>query len=89
VIEVAYTSVADDKGEKRLLYESLNVKEYWVIDVQEMAVTAFAMHAGGSHRIQLSSILPGFKLKQLEAALQRSRQTDHSEVMAWLITQFQ
>ncbi len=28
VIEVANTSLADDQGEKRLLYEAMNVSEY-------------------------------------------------------------
>jgi Uma2 family endonuclease len=41
VIEVAYSSLADDKGEKRLLYESLGVREYWIIDVQNVQVIAF------------------------------------------------
>ncbi|MGD1928526.1 MAG: Uma2 family endonuclease [Leptolyngbyaceae cyanobacterium] len=89
VIEIAYSSVADDKGEKRLLYESLGVREYWVVDVRERQVIAFAIAAGGSRRIEQSGVLPGFAMTQLEEALQRSRQTDHSEVITWLIAQFQ
>ena len=42
-VEIAATSLSDDLGEKRLLYESLNVQEYWVVDVNEAQVTAFAI----------------------------------------------
>ncbi len=38
VIEVANTSLADDQGEKRLLYEAMNVSEYWIIDVQNVEI---------------------------------------------------
>ncbi|MEM8808867.1 MAG: Uma2 family endonuclease [Cyanobacteria bacterium P01_G01_bin.38] len=89
VIEVAYSSLADDKGEKRLLYEALGIREYWIIDVQTMQVTAFTMENGGSRKITQSLVLPGLDLKLLEEAFRRSRETDHSRVIAWLIQQFQ
>jgi Uma2 family endonuclease len=41
VIEVAYSSLADDKGEKQLLYEALGVREYWTADVQNVQLIAF------------------------------------------------
>jgi urease accessory protein UreF len=34
-------------------------------------------------------VLPGLTIAILEAALQRSRITDQSQVGAWLLTQFQ
>jgi len=43
VIEVANTSLADDKGEKRLLYEDLQVAEYWIVDVPNVQIIAFAV----------------------------------------------
>ncbi|MFY8173389.1 Uma2 family endonuclease, partial [Planktothrix agardhii] len=62
VIEVAYSSLADDKGEKRLLYESLGVQEYWIIDVQAVKVIAFEVKNQGSYRIKQSQVLPGLEM---------------------------
>lgn len=89
VIEVAYSSLADDKGEKRLLYESLGVQEYWIIDVQKVEIIAFAIANCGSRRIDQSQVLPGLAISLLEEALHRSRQTNHGKVSAWLLSQFQ
>lgn len=90
VIEVANTSLADDIGQKRLLYEELRVAEYWVVDVQNIRVIAFAILAdGGSRRITQSQALPGLAISLLEEALRRSRQVDQTQVGAWLLAQFQ
>ncbi|MGB3513061.1 MAG: Uma2 family endonuclease [Microcoleaceae cyanobacterium] len=89
VIEVANTSLADDKGEKRLLYEALNVSEYWIVDVQNVEIIAFAVADGGSKKIEQSQVLPGLAISLLEEALQRTRQTNQSQVYAWLLSEFQ
>jgi Uma2 family endonuclease len=89
VIEVAYSSLADDKGEKRLLYEVLGVDEYWVVDVQNARIIAFAIANGGSRRIFESQVLPELSIVLLEEALQRSRQMNHGKVSAWLLAQLQ
>ncbi len=89
VIEVAYSSLADDKGEKRLLYESLGVREYWIIDVQNVQVIAFEIQNRGSRRIDESQVLPGLGMAVLEEAFRRSRQMNHGKVSAWLLSQFQ
>jgi Uma2 family endonuclease len=89
VIEVAYSSLADDKGEKRLLYESLGVREYWIIDVQNVQVIAFEIQNRGSRRIDESQVLPGLDIALLEEAFRRSRQMNHGKVSAWLLSQFQ
>jgi Uma2 family endonuclease len=89
VIEVADTSLADDKGEKRLLYETLGVSEYWIIDVQRGEIIAFAIANGGSARITESQVLPGLEIALLEEALRRSRQMNHGKVSAWLLSQLQ
>ena len=57
--------------------------------VQGEQVIAFAVANGGSRRMQESQVLPGLKISLLEEALQRSRQTDQSQVVAWLLAQFQ
>ncbi|HEY9667236.1 MAG TPA: Uma2 family endonuclease [Coleofasciculaceae cyanobacterium] len=89
VIEVAYSSLADDKGEKRLLYESLGVREYWIIDVQNVQVIAFQVQNRGSRRIDKSQVLPDLEIALLEEAFQRSRHMNHGKVSAWLLSQFQ
>ena len=89
VIEVANTSLADDKGEKRLLYEAMNVSEYWIVDVQNVEIIAFAVADGGSKRINESQVLPGLAISLLEEALKRTRQTNQTQVYTWLLSQFQ
>lgn len=89
VIEVANTSLADDKGEKRLLYENLNISEYWIVDVQNVQLIAFEVANRGSRRITESQVFPGLEMSILEEALQRSRQMNQSEVVSWLLQQFQ
>lgn len=89
VIEIAKTSLLDDVGTKRALYEELGVSEYWVVDVQTAQLLAYGVTDQGSKRIQVSQVLPGLKVAVLEEALQRSRETDQSQVGAWLLAQFQ
>lgn len=89
VIEVANTSLLDDKGNKRLLYEELGVSEYWIIDVQNIEVLAFAVENNGSRRIRQSQVLPGLDIALLQEAFQRTRQLNHGKVSAWLLAQFQ
>ena len=89
VVEVSNTSLSDDLGEKRLLYEDLQIAEYWVVDVQNVRVIAFAIQDGGSRRISESQVLKGLKIEVLTEALQRSRNSNHMEVGTWLMQQFQ
>jgi len=88
-IEIARSSLLDDLGTKRSLYEELGVNEYWVVDVQEAQLLAYSMMNQGSQRIQVSQVLPKLEVAVLEEALQRSRQTNQAEVGAWLLSQFQ
>lgn len=88
-IEIASTTLNDDLGQKRLLYERLEVQEYWVVDVQHAIVIAFAVVEGGSRQIQVSQVLPGLTMKTVEEALQQSQTTDDTEVNRWLMQQFQ
>lgn len=89
-IEIADTSLADDLGEKRILYEDLAVAEYWVVDVKKARITAFKILAnGGSQRISESSVLPGLAIALLEEGLRRSRQMDNTSVAAWFLAAHQ
>lgn len=89
VIEISNTSLSDDLGEKRLLYEDLQIPEYWVVDVQNVRVLAFAIADGGSKRIAESQVLTGLKIDILNEALRLSRNSNHTEVGKWLLQQFQ
>jgi Uma2 family endonuclease len=89
VIEIAKTSLLDDIGTKRSLYESLDIKEYWVVDVENCQIIAYTLESNGSYQIQSSQVFLGLDLAILEEALRKSRQEDQSAVGRWLMTQFQ
>ena len=86
-VEVAYSSLADDKGDKRLLYEVLGVREYWIVDVANARLITFAVENVGSRQIRQSQVLPELFLELLGEALQRSRHMNHGRVITWLIDQ--
>ena len=89
VIEIANSSLKDDLGMKRLLYENLGIEEYWIVDVQATKIIAFAIADGGSKRISRSLVLPNLEINLLENVLQKTRQENHSKVGAWLLQIFQ
>ncbi len=88
VIEVASTTLNDDLGRKRLLYERLGVQEYWVVDVESGEVTAFAVSNGGSRQIQVSQALPELAIATVEQALKQSQTEDDSMINRWLLETF-
>ena len=87
-VEIAATSLSDDLGEKRLLYESLSVQEYWVVDVNAAEVMAFAIADGGSKIINRSQVLPELTIALVEETLKRSRDEEHGAIVRWLLEQF-
>ena len=89
VIEISSSTINDDLGKKRLLYEQLGTSEYWVIDVQEVKIIALEMlENGGSRQITSSKLLGGLAIADIEAALKLSREKSQSEVGAWLLQHF-
>lgn len=92
-IEIANSSWADDVGKKRLMYEDLGVKEYWVINVKSAEILAFAIadseSARGSYRITRSQIITGLEIALLEESLRLSRENNHGQVTSWILTQLQ
>lgn len=89
VIEIAKTSLSDDLGNKRMLYERLGVKEYWVVDVRQAKIIAFTMSNGGSWQITQSELLPMLPFSLLEETLRRSRETGRGQLYSWLLNQIQ
>ena len=88
-IEIADSSLNDDLGQKRLLYEDMEIPEYWVVDVENTRIVAFQIVKNGSRRIAESQVLPGLAIAVLREALEMSRTMDQAQVGAWLIGQFQ
>ena len=84
VIEVAATTLNDDLGRKRLLYERLGVQEYWVVDVDSGEVIAFAVFDGGSRQIPVSQVLPALPIAIVEQALTQSETADDRMIYRWL-----
>ncbi len=85
VVEIAASSINDDLGFKRLLYERLGVKEYWVMDANNDDIIAFEISDGGSRRIEESKVLPGLQLATVKEAIHRSLTQDDGEVNRWLL----
>jgi Uma2 family endonuclease len=88
VIEISSSTISDDLGKKRLLYEQLGTSEYWVVDVQEVKIIAFEMIDGGSRQITESKLLGDLAIADVEAALRLSREKSQSEVGAWLLQRY-
>lgn len=88
-IELGDTTLKDDLNRKKQLYEQLPVAEYWVVNVPQSKVIAFAIHSGKSRSISEPQVLPGLKMAVLEEALRRSRSSDQTQVGAWLMQEFQ
>lgn len=87
-IEIAFTILNDDLGQKRLLYERLGVVEYWVVSVETTTVIAFKVVDRGSFQIDASEVLPGLAIATIEEALRRSQTEDDGAVNRWLLQQF-
>ncbi len=88
VVEVASTTLTDDLGHKRLLYERLGVQEYWVVDVNTSQVYAFEVSGGWSGRIQSSKVLSGLSMEVVEEALRRGQSEDDGTLNRWLLQTF-
>jgi Uma2 family endonuclease len=89
VVEISNTTLEDDLGAKRLLYEEMGISEYWVVDVQNSLIYAFEMFDRGSKRIDTSIVLPGLSIAMIIEALNLSKEQDQSQIGKWLMSQFQ
>lgn len=88
VIEFGATSLNDDLGRKRLLYDRAGIQEYWVVDVNSNTVIAFSISEGRSGTVQESLVLPGLTISLVESALKRSQTEDDGAINRWLLQTF-
>jgi Uma2 family endonuclease len=88
VVEISNTTINDDLGAKRLLYEEMGVSEYWIVDVQNTLIYAFEMIDRGSKRIDTSLVLPNLSIDTITEALNRSKEQDQTQIGQWLMGEF-
>jgi Uma2 family endonuclease len=88
VVEIGGTSVNDELGRKRLLYEQSGVQAYWVNDLNVEEIIAFAIADGRSGRVAESEVLPGLAIALVEEALKRSHTEDDTKINLWLLKTF-
>ncbi|MFB2939334.1 Uma2 family endonuclease [Aerosakkonemataceae cyanobacterium BLCC-F154] len=88
VLEVGSTTLSDDLGFKRLLYEQAGVREYWVNNAKAGEVIGFSISEGRSGQIHQSLVLPGLSLSVINEALQRRKTQKDNEINRWLIQTF-
>lgn len=88
VVEVSDTTLADDKGSKRLQYEALRIPEYWILDVKMAKILAFSVDTvGRSQQIRTSTVLPDLSFDLIEEALRMSETAEQSAVGSWFMAQ--
>ena len=88
VVEISSTTIQDDLGYKRLLYERLGILEYWVINAYTSEVFAFTIADGRSGRVVRSQVLEGLEIAIVEEALRRSQSEDDGAIARWLLQTF-
>ena len=88
VVEIGASSVNDELGRKRLLYEESGVQEYWVDDLDVGEVIALAIADGRSGRVLESKVLPGLAIALVEEAIKRSQMEDDRKINLWLLQTF-
>jgi Uma2 family endonuclease len=88
VIEISDSTINNDLGFKRLLYEEMGVSEYWIVDVQNTLIYVFEILDTGSRRISNSLVLPNLSIATITEALNRSKESDQAQVGQWLMNEF-
>ncbi|MEM9245951.1 MAG: Uma2 family endonuclease [Cyanobacteria bacterium P01_F01_bin.153] len=89
VVEISGTSLTDDLGPKKLLYQELGIQEYWVIDALKRSLIAFDLSAETAEEITQSVVLPGLDLAIVTEALRRTDENNDAAITMWLIEMFQ
>lgn len=82
--EISDTTLATDLDEKKRLYASLGIPEYWVIDVRGRQVLAFQLQESGSYQTcDVSQALAGLPIALLEQAVERLATEANTDAALW------
>lgn len=87
-VEIADTTLASDLDEKKQLYLTLAIPEYWVVDVRGKRVLAFRLIDGKYQECIESVALVGLPIELLERTLERM-DDDNGNVAMWFASQIQ
>ena len=87
-VEIADTTLASDLDEKKQLYLTLEIPEYWVVDVRGKRVLAFRLVDGRYQECIESIALGGLSIELLDRTLARM-DDDNGNVAMWFATQIQ
>jgi Uma2 family endonuclease len=87
-VEIADTTLASDLDEKKQLYLTLEVPEYWVVDVRGKRVLAFRLVDGKYQECIESVALAGLPIALLDRTLERM-DDDNGNVAMWFANQIQ
>ncbi|MBP0016771.1 MAG: Uma2 family endonuclease [Cyanobacteria bacterium SBLK] len=86
--EISDTTLADDLDEKKSLYASLGIPEYWVVDVVGRRVFAFRLQDNNQYReCRVSQSLAGLPIALLEQTLARLQDESNISAANWFATQ--
>lgn len=82
--EISDTTLATDLDEKKHLYASLNIPEYWVIDVLAKRVFCFQLQSNNQYQeAKFSLALKGLPVKLLNKTLVRLESESNGSAAIW------
>jgi Uma2 family endonuclease len=88
VAEISDTTLATDLDEKKQLYASLNIPEYWVIDIRGKRVIAFLLQSDGKYQqTEYSQTLKDLPIVLLEQTLEKLDQGNNGSAGLWFAQQ--
>jgi Uma2 family endonuclease len=86
--EIADTTLAIDLDEKKRLYASLGIPEYWVIDVLAARIFAFRLDETGVYQqCDISQVLPNLEIALLEQTMAMLDSKTNTEAAIWFSQQ--
>jgi Uma2 family endonuclease len=88
IVEISSSTLNDDLGRKRLLYERVGISEYWVIDTEEKQAIAFSIADRRSGEIEQSLVLPCLNISLIAEVLKRSENHNDTLIYQWLLQIF-